>query len=239
VTAGRGASIVHVLHALRFSPTQDPEAWRIDFDDAFWVWWRGEHPDPSSGSAAQWGRQDQPTREAAVRLSLLSSDRLWPDYIALHHNGALELELGEHGAQKARIERAVGGEIRAFRLITIIGRAWSAFALYDTARKRFGIIGPSELSLALRDTACAFLENLARGWPEPWDYNHVTPAQPDKNLLLRRELFECPTEEGQRHLAMQIGAWLEESWGSSHKRYLARDGPSAGQFDVTKHQWPW
>jgi hypothetical protein len=55
--------------------------------------------------------------------------------IDIHRSGALEVELGRHGVGLVDIQRGSGGQIRIFRLVTIIGWAWAALALYSTARE--------------------------------------------------------------------------------------------------------
>jgi hypothetical protein len=218
---------------------QDPEAWSVDFDDVFWKWWTGDQPDPSTNQPAGWGFYSQPTGHAAVRSSLIVPDRPWINYLALHHSGALELELGEDGAADAIIPPGSDKRVRIFRLTTIVGRAWAAIALYSRVRERFGLSGSSEMSVALQNTKSAKLGEFGKGWGEPWgQFGYVTPAQPERNLLLRLELIEWPhnTDE-ERQLAMKIGGWIEDAWGNSSRRFLVQTGPMVGQFDTSAYRW--
>jgi hypothetical protein len=39
-----------------------------------------------------------------------------------------------------------------------------------------------------------------------------------------------------KKLAFGIGAWIEDSFGSQNRRFLARDGKLTGQFDWQRYQ---
>ena len=211
----------------------DPEEIRVVFDDSFWQWWRGDHPDPTSNQPARWGNYSQPTSDAAVRSSLIMPGQKWRNYLAIHRSGAIEAELGRYGGAIANAQRGTGGQILVFRLVTIVGLTWAALALYDRVREWFGIDGPTELTVSLRATAGAFLGDFGQGWSEPWDYNHETPPQLEKNLQLRRELREWPGST-LGALAMNVGEWLEDAWGNTTRRYRAARGPMAGQSKLLR-----
>jgi len=89
--------------------------------------------------------------------------------------------------------------------------------------QRYALHGPFEISLVLRNTDGAILGNVVRGWSEPGvGFADVrTCAEP--GLLLRREVTEWPDADGTRSLAIGIGAWLEDCWDYTDRRFLPRD----------------
>jgi hypothetical protein len=212
----------------------DPDAWLIDFDAAFWAWWTQDGEDPITGEPTQWGYQSLPTDSAGLQAVIVDQGRL-TRYLAVHRKGALEFELGDHGAhtyQTAGMKTA----LRVFRLMTIVGRVSAALRLWTDIRTRLGLNGPAELSLALRDTHAAALGNVAQGWQDPGPEG-IGRQCPAKHLFLRRDVWDWPDEVRQLDLAFSIGGWIEDAWGYPERRFLARSGPSAGQFDQSKYRW--
>lgn len=86
--------------------------------------------------------------------------------------------------------------------------------------RRYGLSGPWEVSVSLRDTGDAVLGNVARGWSEPGTGFADVRTCAEPGLLLRREVAEWPDEAGTRTLAFDLGAWVEDSWGYSQRRFL-------------------
>jgi hypothetical protein len=125
-------------------------------------------------------------------------------------------------------------ERRVFWLVHIVGRVWTTLQLYRDAIGRFGIKGPWECSVALLKTVGGAIGNFGVGWAQ---YGHplanVRPCS-EANLLWRRELDVWPDDTQQ--VAFRIGAWIEESWDSQLGRFLAHEGPLAGQFDVSQYR---
>ncbi|PYN18766.1 MAG: hypothetical protein DMD99_26825 [Candidatus Rokuibacteriota bacterium] len=59
---------------------------------------------------------------------------------------------------------------------------------------------------------------------------------PEPNLLWRRELDSWPAAEETKQLAFSVGAWIEDAFGSQSRRFLAREGKLAGQFDWQRYR---
>lgn len=206
----------------------DPDAFLIEFDDAFWSWWLQDWPDPITGQPTPWGSEGRPTATAAIRGWRAARER-WDNYLALHRHGGLEVELGNRGAYERN-------DTRIFRLIPIVGWIWAAFELYRGVIAHFDVGGPWEISLALSKTARSYLGQLGEGWAEPGSVYHDLPPHEEPGLLLRRELNDWPDTMGVQALAFSLGAWLEDSWSMRARRFLAHRGTLAGQFDRTKYR---
>jgi hypothetical protein len=185
----------------------DPDAWLIDFDAAFWAWWTQDGEDPITGEPTRWGYQSLPTDSAGLQAVIVDQGRL-TRYLAVHRNGALEFELRDHGAHTYQTA-GMKTALRVFRLMTIVGRVSAALRLWTDIRTRLGLNGP---------------EGLGRQCPA-------------KHLFLRRDVWDWPDEVRQLDLAFSIGGWIEDEWGYPERRFLARSGPSAGQFDKSKYRW--
>jgi hypothetical protein len=194
----------------------DPEDIRVEFDERFWAWWQQDRLDPSSGQAMRWWPFHEPTSSAAASF-VTRREGVWDSYLAIHRHAGLETELGRECTYSSDGRRA-------FRLRFMVERVWAALGVYGEVVRRYGLSGPWEVSLALRDTSGAVLGNVARGWSEPGTglVDVRTCAEP--GLLLRREVTEWPDENGTRALALSLGAWVEDSWGYSQRRFLPRTG---------------
>ncbi len=97
---------------------------------------------------------------------------------------------------------------------------------------------PWEATIVLLGALGSVLGHVAQGWEQPersFDlYGHTTC--PTESVCLRREIEEMPREEeGVRNLAFEIGGAIENAWGSSRRRFIARSGPNAGSFDAAQH----
>jgi hypothetical protein len=125
---------------------------------------------------------------------------------------------------------------RAFWLLRIVGRCWSALHVYGEAASRFGLTGPWECSVALLKTSGAALGDFGAGWAEYGDPRANATSCPDANLFWRRELDAWPGPDATKQLAFGIGAWIEDSFGSQSRRFLAGNGKLRGQFDWQRYQ---
>jgi hypothetical protein len=208
----------------------DPDREWIDFDPDFWSWWKTNQASPFDAAPEEWG-STMPTTNAAVRRRPFSNDPWsWDSYIALYRHGGLDVGLGRDGAVPLNEKR------RIFFLLRIVGRIWTALHLYSECIKHLNIEGPWECSLALLGTKDALLGNFASGWaPYNDPYANPVPCQ-EQNLWWRREIDNWPSPDGMRDLAFRVGAWIEDSWGMSSRRFLAHNGPLAGKFDVITYR---
>lgn len=192
----------------------DPEDHRLEFDDDLWRWWLRERQDPESGQAMNWWPYHEPTTSAAAKFSLRRRGN-WESYLALHRHGGLEMELGEEAVYSP------GGR-RGFRLSFMFERIRAALGVYEDIVRQYGLNGPWEVSLSLRDTQDAVLGNVARGWYEPGAGTADTRTCSEPALLLRREVIEWPSDAAEaRSLAFSLGAWIEDCWGYSDRRFSA------------------
>jgi len=233
---GRHAPDVHVRFLVLPS---DPEIVAVQFDEDFWAWWMQDRPNPFEGaSATSWGREALPEATAAVRYDRWSDDRWnWNGYMALHRSGGLEFGLGRLGSTRWRRGQEED-ETHAFFLTTIVGRIWVALALFADVLEQFGIQGPWEISLSMRDTNRAVIGNVAAGWEEPERAfpRDELPRCPDPNLLIVREVYEWPEVEARQALAFDIGSNIEDAFGIRERRFLGRLDPFAGVFDGSRYR---
>lgn len=171
-----------------------------------------------------------PTTAAAVRCLALSAERWsWDAYFAVCRHGGFDMSLGPDGGTEHKGKRV-------FWLVRIVGRIWAALHLYREFTTQFEVKGPWECSVALLKTSGAALGNFGTGWAEYGDpFANARPC-PEPNLLWRRELEAWPAGEEAQRLAFAIGAWIEDSFGSQNRRFLAHQGPFAGQFDLSKYR---
>lgn len=216
----------------------DPNSNFVKFDSAFWEWWGEERENPFAGAyRTSWGPETTPTIGAAVTFSRRGDSKWerWNYFLALHRNGALEAALGDLGAH-SWIEH--DEEQRAFWLIETVGRAWVMFSLYAEVIERFQPSGPWEVSIALVNTGNAQLGNVATGWRDIQEWRgRGAPRCPERNILIRQEIETWPDKSGQQELAFFFGEQIENSWGSTDRRFLI--GPNregAGTFDVSRYR---
>lgn len=190
-----------------------------------WEWWKVERENPFPGRV-QWGHSWHPTGDAAVQHDERRGGAwAWGTYLALHRSGALEFGIGESGTYELR-------DARVFRLIEVVGRVWAAVTLYGDVVDRIGVHGPWQCILALRGTGGALLGHVAQGWAEPGHGGFDLLACPEPHVLIVRQVdSEWPRGEDVKALAFDIGSAMDESWGAEHPRFIARRGPTEGDFD--------
>jgi hypothetical protein len=212
----------------------DPEEHRIDFDEAFLAWWTTESADPHTDGPTFFGTEITFTADAAFHYRSVS-EKQWVRYLAVTHAGALEMGLGRDAAYE--LPRSVGGEVPVFRLLTVVGRTAAALDRYVEVIQRYGTEGPWEISLALIGTRGSLLGDFATGWAEAGHPNHDGRQCAQPNVLMHRELLTWPTRDEAIALAHRLGDQMENSWGGSWRRYVAREGQNKGEFDIVKYGW--
>ena len=79
---------------------RDPEAIRLEFDEALWNWWKTPRQAPFGELSIDWGNTHFPSSGAAIRC-LAISDEKWESYLALMRHGGLDMSLGR-GWHRAR-----------------------------------------------------------------------------------------------------------------------------------------
>ena len=223
----------------------DPETEQLALDDSFWEWFTGDLPDPRTGRTADWGSRNRPTSRAALRYSPYGQDEC-RRYLAVYRSGALEMGLGQDAGYVAQPATDVDGGSEAedrraegfLRLTTTVGRMWAAAAAYAEQLERWPVEGPFQVVLGVRMTQGMVLCNFGTGWAEPQNlFPEERPVCPEASLLRSLELASWPDEDGVQAFAFDVGSWLEDAFGSRHRRYLARTGPSQDQFDCGQYGW--
>ena len=141
-------------------------------------------------------------------------------YIALRRHGGLEAGL-TRAAWSGRQGR------RVFSLRYLVAAMWSIADLQVAAAAKWAIDGPWEISLALRDTAGAALGDFAEGWAPFGDFRNDGTGCGEPHVLHRWTVDEIELQA----LAFGAGDRIENSFGTTHQRYLAHRGSYEGQFD--------
>ncbi len=208
----------------------DPEADIIPFDDGLWAWAKDFHVVNVDGRNVRLGAQDVPTAHAAAIVDNYGGPEAWTSYVAIHRSGALEYGMGNRGAWERKDRE--GNVVRVFNLISVVAPTWALLKLGTALRDRTRTEGPFQLTVALRRTGGAFLGNVAEGWAEPLTWDNDLPACRDEHLLWHHEIAEWPDHEAISAIALAVGDRLEDAWGVTQRRYLARTGDHAGRFDI-------
>ena len=91
--------------------------------------------------------------------------------------------------------------------------------------------GQWEVTLGLAGTQGSLLAGLGEGWLEPHQGFHDAEPCRLPNVLLRRECEHWPRGDEVRELAFAFGAMIENAWGYSLRRFIARQGRFQGQLD--------
>lgn len=207
----------------------DPDAERLQVDDALWAWLSAQQSVAVDSWVVAFGAQTYPTAHAAALVSGYGSNEPWNSYLAVHRSGALELGLGDRGGWDRRTRE--GETVRGFNLISMIANTWALLTFNVALSERSSPSGPWQLTIGLRDTRNAVLGNLGEGWAEPGAFENRVAGCSEDNLLWHLELDELPDEDARRRLAFAIGDRIEDAWGVRQRRYLAHRGELAGRFD--------
>jgi hypothetical protein len=137
----------------------DPDGDAVPLDGEVLGWLKEPRQSPYDGPYPTWGHRERATNGALVLYDQYRENAGWTRYLALHRHGGIEIGVG-HFAYDIR-------ETRVFPLRPIVGLAWTAAALQTEVAHRWGVEGPLELTVALRNTSRATLGVFAEGWTEP------------------------------------------------------------------------
>lgn len=204
----------------------DPEAEMLALDDSFWEWFTGDLPDPGTGRKAEWGRETGRHREPHSDTSRAGATS------AAAISLCIVRELWKWGSV------AMPAMSRNLRPTRTMGRIWAAAAAYAELLERWPVEGPFQAVLGVRRTQGMILCDFGAGWAEPhslFPENRSVCADP--GLLCLVELASWPDQDGIQAFALSFGSWLEDAFGSRHRRYLARMGPSQDRFDSGRYGW--
>lgn len=198
----------------------DPDLDVVSLDGQTLGWLTQQRDSPYGGRASDWGHRTRATSTALVAYDRHIDDDLWDRYLALHRHGGIEVGSG-------RLTYEVR-EMRVFNLRAIVGLAWSALAIQAEAIDRWSLGHPFELTVALRGTRGATLGNLAEGWVGPGEGIHDFSMCIEEHIVLRWE-FDAQVEVSR--VAGELGDRIEQAFGTTQRRHVARRGPYEGQFD--------
>lgn len=200
--------------------TEPLDADRVALNAAAAKWLGETAPTESTVPVFGWGHSTSATSTALVHGSWSNDDREWDRYIALRRHGGLEAGL-TRAAWSGRQGR------RVFSLRYLVAAMWSIADLQVAAAAKWAIDGPWEISLALRDTAGAALGDFAEGWAPFGDFRNDGTGCGEPHVLHRWTVDEIELQA----LAFGAGDRIENSFGTTHQRYLAHRGSYEGQFD--------
>lgn len=215
---GLGAHVEELDLRVRFLPA-DPLATPVRLDGESEEWLSNSRPSPYGGREPELGHSKRATSSALVRYDRYRDDQGWARFLALHRDGGLEF--GEGGS----IGQLRGG--RFVRLRPLVGLVWYLAAMQAEAVDRWRIEGPFEVSLALVGVDGAGLGGFAEGWKDVGDMFWDAPTCLESNVLLRVECEHLDPEA----LAMDLGERVENTFGSTHRRFLAHRGEFEARFD--------
>jgi hypothetical protein len=218
-TGGLGGHVEALDLRIRFLPA-DPLACVVRLDEAAAEWLSERRPSPYGGHDLQLGGSSRATSSAVLRYDQYREEQGWARFTALHRNGGLDY--GEGGVVRQHRER------RAVALRPIVGLIWYLSALQVEAVARWAIEGPFEVSVALVGVDGAVLGGVAEGWRDVDDiFFRGGSACIEPNVLLRVECDGLNPEA----LAYDFGERLENAFGSTERRFLARVGQFEDRFD--------
>jgi hypothetical protein len=218
---GLGRHVYELDLRLLFLPG-DPDADVVPLDDETMQWLKETRDAPYGGQSPRWwNHRERVTSSALIRYEQPREDRGWRRYLALHRHGGFEIGSGS-------LSREVQGG-RIFMLRTIVAMAWVAAALQAEAVGRWPIQAPFELTIGLRNTGKATLGNTAEGWAPPeGGFLDELPTCLDDQVLLRHEVDDTINPKA---FALSMGDHLEQAFGSTRRRHIARVGQYEGRFD--------
>lgn len=191
---------------------------RLDGDAEEWL--SAPRPSPYGGREPELGRSKRATSSALVRYDRHRDDQRWTRYLGLHRDGCLDFGEG-----------ASVTEVRGTRFVwlrPLVGLIWHLATMQVEAVGRWDIDGPFEVTVALGGVEGVQLGGFAEGWRDVPDmFFRDGAACLEPNVLLR---VECGTVDPEA-LAVGFGEQLENTFGSTHRRWLANRGDFDGRFD--------
>lgn len=184
------------------------------------AWLQEQRATPYGGQPVSWGHRHRAISSALLVYDQYREDRGWTRYLAIHRHGGIEIGISKLAYQV--------GEARVFPLRAVVAVAWIAAELQNAAIERWAVPGPFELTVAIRDTNGATLGHFAEGWSEPGHGLLDSARCIEDHMLLRRERGDTIDAET---YALTLGDQIEQAFGTTHRRHLARRGEYEGRFD--------
>jgi hypothetical protein len=207
---------------------EDPELASVEFDEEFWSWWAAPQPNPAGSQGLQWGSRRRPSAGGAAVIDTFNGD--CERYLAVLRCAGLDMGLSGDVVFPWRTEQQ--GIQHGIHLLKLVGRIWSAISTYGRVVERFSPNGPWQLALAFIQVKQTYLGGFARGWENRPSGISPEELSREASLLLTREIPKWPaSDEDSERLAVSLGGWVEDGWGSQLRRFLVARGPEAGRFD--------
>ncbi|RIE15825.1 hypothetical protein SMC1_09425 [Candidatus Cryosericum septentrionale] len=147
----------------------------------------------------------------------------WSQYLCATRAGGLDVGLG---SEVARLRE----DTKYFWLTRIVARLWSAFSVLSSLTP-LEAKGPWEVTLGMAGTEGSLLAGLGEGWREPHEGLEDANRCRLVNVLLRRECERWPKGDDVAELAFTLGGLIENAWGYSQRRFIARLGAFEGHLD--------
>jgi hypothetical protein len=203
---------------IRFLPA-DPFAAVVRLDEAAAQWLTSDRRVSYDGSPPQLGSSSRATSDALVRFDRYRDDAGWTRFLALHRDGGLDFGDGD------TVHPFRDHSVVALR--PLVGLVWHLADMQLDACTRWGIVGPFEVTVGLVGVRGARLGAVAEGWKDAGDLSWHPPTCVEDEVLLR---FECDEIEPEA-LAYDAGERIENTFGSTDRRFLANRGEFEGRFD--------
>lgn len=216
---GLGAHVEALDLRIRFLPA-DPLATLARLDGEAEEWLSKSRPSPYGGREPELGRSKRATSSALVRYDRYRDDQGWTRFVGLHRDGSLDFGEGSSITEYR--------DARFVRLRPLVGLIWHLAAMQVEAVEHWSIEGPFEVTVALAGVEGARLGGFAEGWRDVGDmFFWDAPTCVESNVLLR---VECDILDPEA-LAMDVGEQIENTFGSTHRRFIANRGDFEARFD--------
>lgn len=216
---GLGGHVEALDLRIRFLPA-DPLAALVRLDGEAEEWLSRSRPSPYGGREPELGGSKRATSSALVRYDRYRNDQGWARFLALHRDGSLDFGEGNSITDYR--------DARFLRLRPLVGLIWHLSAMQVEAVEHWSIEGPFEVTVALANVGGARLGGFAEGWRDVGDmFFWDAPTCVESNVLLR---VECDILDPEA-LAMELGEQLENTFGSTHRRFIANQGEFEARFD--------
>jgi len=218
-TGGLGAHVEALDLRIRFLPA-DPLATCVRLDGEAEEWLTNARLTPYGAREPELGRSKRATSSALVRYDQYRDDQGWTRFAGLHRDGSLDFGQGSFTTEYR--------DTRVVWLRPLVGLTWHLAAMQVEAVERWSVEGPFEVTVALAGVDGARLGGFAEGWRDVGDmFYRDVPSCVERNVLLR---VECETLDPEV-LATNVGEQLENTFGSTNRRFLASRGEFDGRFD--------
>ena len=218
-TGGLGGLVEALDVRIRFLPA-DPLATPVRLDGEAEEWLSNPRSTPYGGHEPELGRLRRATSSALLRYDQYRDNKGWTRFVGLHRDGGLDFGQGSSTTGQP--------DSRVVWLRPLVGLTWHLASMQIEAIERWSIAGPFEVSVALAGVEGARLGGFAEGWRDVGDifYRDALTCV-ERNVLLR---VECDILEPEA-LAMQIGEQLENTFGTTNRRFIANRGDYEARFD--------